>query len=102
VLKTLLICDIIKLQTKEQIMEITDIRIKKVEDKNRLKAVVAITIDNSFVIHELRLIEGDKGLFLAMPSRKLADGSFRDIAHPINIETRELLEKLIIEAYQAL
>ena len=83
-------------------MEITDIRIKKVEDKNRLKAVVAITIDNSFVIHELRLIEGDKGLFLAMPSRKLADGSFRDIAHPINIETRELLEKLIIEAYQAL
>ncbi|MCL2522706.1 MAG: septation regulator SpoVG [Erysipelotrichales bacterium] len=83
-------------------MKITDIRIKKVEDKNRLKAVVAITIDNSFVIHELRLIEGDKGLFLAMPSRKLADGSFRDIAHPINIETRELLEKLIIEAYQAL
>jgi len=89
-------------QYKEQTMKITDIRIKKVEDKNRLKAVVAITIDNSFVIHELRLIEGDKGLFLAMPSRKLADGSFRDIAHPINIETRELLEKLIIEAYQAL
>ena len=80
-------------------MNITDIRIKKIDDKNRLKAIAAITIDNCFVIHELRIIEGDNGLFIAMPSRKLPNGTFRDVAHPINSDTREELEKLIIEAY---
>lgn len=80
-------------------MNITDIRLKIVEDHNRLKAIAAITIDNCFVIHELRIIEGDDGLFVAMPSRKLANGEFRDIAHPINSETRDELEKIIIKAY---
>lgn len=80
-------------------MKITDIRLKKIDDHNRLKAIAAITIDDCFVIHELRIIEGDDGLFVAMPSRKLPDGEFRDIAHPINSETRDQLEKEIIAAY---
>jgi stage V sporulation protein G len=82
-------------------MNITDVRLKKVDGHNRLKAIAAVTLDDCFVIHELRVIEGDSGLFIAMPSRKLPDGEFRDIAHPINAETRELLEKTIIDAYNA-
>ena len=81
-------------------MKVTDIRLKPVDGHNRLKAIAAITIDDCFVIHELRIIEGDEGLFVAMPSRKLANGEFRDIAHPINSETREELEKIIISAYE--
>ncbi len=80
-------------------MKITDIRLKQIDDNNRLKAIAAITIDDCFVIHELRIIEGDEGLFVAMPSRKLANGEFRDIAHPINSETRDELEKIIIDFY---
>ncbi len=82
-------------------MKITDVRLKKVDGHNRLKAIAAVTIDDCFVVHELRVIEGDNGLFIAMPSRKLPDGEFRDIAHPINAETREILEKAIIDAYNA-
>lgn len=81
-------------------MKITDIRLKSIDDHNRLKAIAAITIDDCFVIHELRIIEGDEGLFVAMPSRKLANGEFRDIAHPINSETREELEKIVIDFYK--
>lgn len=80
-------------------MNITDVRIKKVDGHNRLKAIASITLDECFVIHELRVIEGDNGLFVAMPSRKLPEGEFRDIAHPINAETREELEKRILEEY---
>lgn len=82
-------------------MKITDVRLKKVEGHNRLKAIASITFDECFVVHELRVIEGDNGLFIAMPSRKLPEGEFRDIAHPINAETRELLEKAIIDAYNS-
>ena len=74
-------------------MKITDVRLKKVDGHNRLKAIASVTIDDCFVIHELRIIEGDNGLFIAMPSRKLPEGEFKDIAHPINSETREQLEK---------
>lgn len=80
-------------------MEITDVRLKVIDDHNRLKAIAAITIDGCFVVHELRVIEGDNGLFIAMPSKKLQSGEFRDVAHPINSETRDLIEKAIIDVY---
>lgn len=81
-------------------MQITDIRIRKVEKEGKMKAVVSITIDEEFVVHDIKIIEGEKGLFIAMPSRKAADGEYRDIAHPINSETREQIQKLILEKYQ--
>lgn len=81
-------------------MQITDIRIRKVEKEGKMKAVVSITIDNEFVVHDIKVIEGEKGLFIAMPSRKAADGEYRDIAHPINSATRERLQQLILEKYQ--
>lgn len=80
-------------------MQITNVRLKKVDGHNRLKAIAAITIDDCFVVHELRVIEGDNGLFIAMPSRQLPEGDFRDIAHPINIETRDIIEKAVINEY---
>lgn len=80
-------------------MKVTDVRIKKVEGHNRLKAVASLIIDDCFVVHEIRVIDGDNGLFIAMPSRKISDGEFKDIAHPIKTETREELEKAVIEAY---
>jgi stage V sporulation protein G len=82
-------------------MTITDVRLIKVEGQNRLKAIAAITIDDCFVVHELRVIEGDTGLFVAMPSRKRASGEYKDIAHPINQETREMIENKVIEVYNA-
>ena len=78
-------------------MQITDVRIRKVE---KMKAVVSITIDEEFVVHDIKVIEGDKGLFIAMPSRKAADGEYRDIAHPINSDTRERIQTLILQKYQ--
>jgi stage V sporulation protein G len=82
-------------------MTITDVRLIKVDGQNRLKAIAAITIDDCFVVHELRVIEGDTGLFVAMPSRKRASGEYKDIAHPINQETREMIENKVIEVYKA-
>ena len=81
-------------------MIITDVRIRKVEKEGKMKAVVSITIDEEFVVHDIKVIEGEKGLFIAMPSRKAADGEYRDIAHPINSETRERIQKLILDKYQ--
>ena len=81
-------------------MQITDVRIRKVEKEGKMKAVVSITIDEEFVVHDIKIIEGDKGLFTAMPSRKAADGEYRDIAHPINSDTRDRIQKLILEKYQ--
>jgi len=81
-------------------MQITDVRIRKVEKEGKMKAVVSITIENEFVIHDIKIIEGEKGLFIAMPSRKSNDGEYRDIAHPINSATRDNLQKLILEKYQ--
>ena len=82
-------------------MQITDIRIRKVEKEGKMKAVVSITIDDEFVVHDIKIIEGEKGLFIAMPSRKAADGEYRDIAHPINSGTRENIQKLILDKYKA-
>ena len=81
-------------------MQITDVRIRKVEKEGKMKAVVSITIDEEFVVHDIKIIEGEKGLFIAMPSRKAADGDYRDIAHPINSDTRDRIQKLILEKYQ--
>ena len=81
-------------------MQITDVRIRKVEKEGKMKAVVSITIDEEFVVHDIKIIEGEKGLFIAMPSSKAADGEDRDIAHPINSDTRDRIQKLILEKYQ--
>ena len=83
-------------------MQITDVRVRKVAAKEgKLKAVVSITIDNEFVVHDIKVIEGEKGLFIAMPSRRTTDGEYRDTAHPINSESRERLQKLILEKFEA-
>ena len=81
-------------------MQITDVRIRRVEKEGKMKAVVSITIDEEFVVHDIKIIEGEKGLFIAMPSRKAADGEYRDIAHPINSGTRERIQKQILEKYE--
>ena len=81
-------------------MQITDVRIRKVEKEGKMKAVVSITIDEEFVVHDIKIIEGEQRLFIAMPSRKAADGEYRDIAHPINSNTRDRIQKLILEKYQ--
>ncbi len=80
-------------------MNITDVRIRKVEGQNRLRAVASITIDGAFAVHELRIIEGKNGLFVAMPSRQATDGTFRDIAHPIDAQTRKEIEDAVIAKY---
>lgn len=83
-------------------MQITDVRIRKVAKEGKMKAVVSITIDNEFVVHDIKVIEGEKGLFIAMPSRKAADSEYRDIAHPINSDTRNMIQTLILEQYEAM
>lgn len=81
-------------------MLITDIRVRKINSEGRMKAVVSVTFDDAFVVHNIKVIEGQDKLFIAMPSRKTPDGEFKDIAHPINAETRELLHSKILEKYQ--
>ena len=81
-------------------MEITDIRLKKVAKEGKMKAIVSITLDNEFAVHDIKVIEGEKGLFIAMPSRKAADGDYRDIAHKINQSTRERIQSLILAEYE--
>lgn len=81
-------------------MQITDVRVRKVTKEGKMKAVVSITLDNEFVVHDIKVIEGEKGLFIAMPSRRAADGEYRDIAHPINSETRERIQNIILEKYE--
>ena len=81
-------------------MQITDIRVRTVDSEGKMRAVVSITIDSVFVIHDIKVIEGEKGMFIAMPSRKAADGEYRDIAHPINSGTRERIQSTILARYQ--
>ena len=80
-------------------MQITDVRVRKIEKEGKMKAIVSITIDNEFVVHDIKVIEGEKGLFIAMPSRKAADGEYRDIAHPINSGTRDMIQSVFLERY---
>ena len=81
-------------------MKITDVRIRKVAKDGKMKAGVSITLDGEFVVHDIKVIEGEKGLFIAMPSRKASDGEYRDIAHPINSSTRDTIQMTILEKYQ--
>lgn len=81
-------------------MQVTDVRIRKIAKEGKMKAIVSITLDEEFVIHDMKIIEGEKGLFIAMPSRRAGDGEYRDIAHPINSDTREKIQKIILEEYE--
>ena len=81
-------------------MKITDVRVRKVAKEGKLKAIVSITLDEEFVVHDIKVIEGEKGNFIAMPSKKALDGEYRDIAHPINSDTRERIQSLILETYE--
>ncbi len=81
-------------------MNITDVRVRKVAKEGKMKAVVSITIDDEFVVHDIKVIDGEKGLFIAMPSRKAADGEYRDIAHPINSDTREKIQTIILNKFE--
>lgn len=81
-------------------MTITDVRVRKIASEGKMKAIVSVTFYNEFVVHDIKVIEGQNGLFIAMPSRKTPDGEFKDIAHPINTETRERIQGAILEAYE--
>lgn len=80
-------------------MQITDVRIRKIEKEGKMKAVVSITLDEEFVVHDIKIIEGEKGLFIAMPSRKTAEGEYKDIAHPIKSSTRDMIQNTILQMY---
>ena len=81
-------------------MKITDVRIRKIAKEGKMKAIVSITLDDEFVVHDIKVIEGEKGLFIAMPSRKTTTGEYRDVAHPINSQTREQIQDTILREYQ--
>lgn len=81
-------------------MKITDVRLRKISEEGKMKAIVSVTFDDEFVVHDIKIIDGQNGLFVAMPSRKMADGEFRDIAHPINAETRQKIQEAIFEEYE--
>ena len=81
-------------------MQITDVRVRKITKEGKMRAIVSITIDEEFVIHDIKVIEGDKGLFIAMPSKKASDGEYRHIAHPINSSTREKIQGIILDRYE--
>lgn len=81
-------------------MDITDVRIRKVENEGKMKAVASVTFDEEFVVHDIKIIEGVNGLFIAMPSRKMNDGNYRDIAHPLISETRVRINNAVLSAYE--
>lgn len=81
-------------------MVVTDVRVRKILPEGRMKAIVSVTLDDMFVIHDVKVVEGNNGLFVAMPSRKMPDGEFRDIAHPINSSARELIQNAVLKAYE--
>ncbi|MBF7096940.1 septation regulator SpoVG [Alkalibacter mobilis] len=82
-------------------MQITDVRVRKISKEGKMKAIVSVTFDDQFVVHDIKIIEGQNGLFIAMPSRKTPDGEFKDIAHPINMETRTQIQDSVLEKYTA-
>ena len=81
-------------------MNITDVRVRKITKEGKMKAVVSITLDNEFVVHDIKVIEGEKGLFIAMPSRKTGENEYNDVAHPINSETRDRMQREILSHYE--
>ncbi|WP_054709739.1 septation regulator SpoVG [Shouchella patagoniensis] len=80
-------------------MEITDVRLRRVNTEGRMRAIASITMDQEFVVHDIRVIDGNNGLFVAMPSKRTPDGEFRDIAHPISSKTREKIQVAVIKEY---
>ena len=82
-------------------MNITDVRLRKVGEEGKLKAIASVTFDDEFVVHDIKVLEGNQGFFVSMPSRKTPDGQYKDVAHPINTETREQLNKVVLEAFEA-
>jgi len=80
-------------------MEVTDVRLRRVQTDGRMRAIASITLDNEFVVHDIRVIDGNTGLFVAMPSKRTPDGEFRDIAHPINSDTRNKIQEIILNEY---
>lgn len=83
-------------------MKVTDVRIRKITSEGKMKAVVSVTFDDQFVVHDIKIIEGQNGPFIAMPSRKMGEGDFRDIAHPINSDTRGMIQEAIFSRYEEL
>ncbi len=81
-------------------MEVTDVRLRRVQTDGRMRAIASITLDNEFVVHDIRVIDGNTGLFVAMPSKRTPDGEFRDIAHPINSGTRTKIQESVLKAYE--
>ena len=81
-------------------MEVTDVRLRRVNTEGRMRAIASITLDQEFVVHDIRVIDGNNGLFVAMPSKRTPDGEFRDIAHPINSNTRSKIQDAVLEEYQ--
>ncbi|SHJ56713.1 stage V sporulation protein G [Dethiosulfatibacter aminovorans DSM 17477] len=81
-------------------MQITDVRVRKINSEGKMKAIVSVTFDDCFVVHDIKIIEGQNGPFIAMPSRKMPDGEFKDIAHPINSQTRSLIQESVFQAYE--
>lgn len=81
-------------------MKVTDVRVRRITKEGKMKAIVSITLDEEFAVHDIKVIEGDKGLFIAMPSKRAADGEYRDIAHPISASAREAIQKAILEGYE--
>ena len=92
-------CIGIAAKKRSAIMRITDVRIRKINKEGRMRAIVSVTFDDAFVVHDIKVIEKEGEVFIAMPSRKSADGEFRDIAHPINAEMRETIQKMILDEY---
>lgn len=87
-------------ERKVKKLNITDVRVRKISDEGKMKAVVSVTFDDEFVVHDIKVIDGQNGLFIAMPSRKMGDGDYRDIAHPLRSETRNRMKDAILEAYE--
>ncbi len=81
-------------------MQITDVRLRMMDGETKMKAIASVTIEGEFVVHDVKVIEGEKGMFIAMPSRKTLDGEFKDIAHPINTETREMMQQIVLNEYE--
>lgn len=81
-------------------MEVTDVRLRRVQTDGRMRAIASITLDGEFVVHDIRVIDGNTGLFVAMPSKRTPDGEFRDIAHPINSGTRTKIQESVLKAYE--
>ena len=82
-------------------MNVTDVRVRKINQDGKMKAIVSVTLDDAFVIHDVKVVEGQNGLFVAMPSRKTPEGDYRDIAHPITTNAREVIQTAVLDAYQS-